>query len=221
MADTLAALKTLTAKARGQVDRNRRRAETLLATIERAKRRIAQGFYQVGTALNALAEPRHYGALGYASITALLADRKVLPRTTAFELMAIARSFTREQALALGSAKAVALVRYVEATPAEDVARVLVDSDAKIGNRPLSKLSVRDVLAATTALRTRARRRSADPAERAARKAARDMQTTLRKTVSRALTTELQRKDGRWWVRIEVPVEAIGKIGSPTKDGAA
>jgi hypothetical protein len=63
----------------------------------------------------------------------------------------------REQAIALGSEKAYALVAYAAATPAPDVPKDLVAKDARVGGRPLSKASRRDIEAATREVRARER----------------------------------------------------------------
>ena len=201
-----ASLEALTARARKEAERNRRRAEKLVAQIERAKHRIAESFYEIGTALVSLSEPRHYGALGYRSFTALLADRRFLSKATALSLMAVARSFRRSQALALGHAKAFALTRYVDATPVADVAHLLAEADAPIGGKPLSALSVRDLSRATASLRARRRR---TPEERAAQRTAREAQTALRHRGATGLEVTPTRRDGAWWVRIELPLTSV------------
>ena len=55
--------------------------------------------------------------------------------------------------MALGPEKSFALTRYAHASPPGKTVRNLLESGVKIGGKPLESVSVRDIQAATRALR--------------------------------------------------------------------
>lgn len=100
-------------------------ARALVADITEKKRQISDAFYDIGVALEKLATPRLYAALGYASFEALAKHELELSRTVAYRLMAIPAQLTRKRALALGQTKALALIELAAATPESDTAEEL------------------------------------------------------------------------------------------------
>lgn len=212
MADVVEGLRELRKLAKANLSRLRRRAETLIAEIERRKARVSREFYEIGIALLELSQARVYGSVGYESFGQLVEDRRLFVRSHAYRLVAVARAFTRDQALALGAEKAYALTRYVAATPADELASALVDADAAIDGKRVSAISVRQLEAAARAVRAAGQKGRSDPEERAARAAARTAQAALRRRGGRQVQATAVRGDGGWIVRIEVPVDAVARV---------
>jgi len=212
MADGVKALRALRKQAAVASARLRRRGEALIAEVLRRKARVNREFYEIGIALGELAEARIYVALGYGSFAELLDDRRLFVRMVAHRFVAVAKAFTRAQALALGAEKAYALTRYCAATPADELASALVDADATIDGKRVSVISVRELRAASRAVRADGGGRARDPEERAARAAARGAQADLRRRGARGARTSVVRHEGEWTVRIEVPVAELGRV---------
>jgi len=163
-------VKSATAKERKQLARDRERGEDLLALIERRKSVIVESFYDLGVALRELLRRELYRALGHPSFKALLEERRVMSEAQAYKLIALVEHLPREEALRLGQEKAAALVAYAEATPEPDRPAELARTDAPIGGKPLSKVSVRDLKAAAVASRAKRPARTATPAARERRR---------------------------------------------------
>jgi hypothetical protein len=183
------------------VERNKSRAEALLALIARRKQRMVEDFYDVGEALKELLDQQLFAALGFASFEAMLAANDVMGLTQAKRLIALVASVPRDHALALGQEKAYELVAYTAATPELDTPAELAKADARIGGKPLSKASVRELRAATQSVR--AKQRAAKPkskAEREAERAARE---------ARAKVAALMKKAGVARPAIDVTKNAI------------
>jgi hypothetical protein len=210
--DGLKALRSLRKQAAVATARLRRRGEELIAEVLRRKARVSREFYEIGMALGELAQARMYVALGYGSFGELLDDRSLFQRMHAHRLVAVARAFTRDQALGLGAEKAYALTRYVAATPADELASALVDADAAIDGKRVSVISVRELAAAARAIRAEGRGGQRDPEERAARAAARAAQARFRRQGARGAVASAVRHEGAWVVRIDVPVAHVGRI---------
>lgn len=151
-------------------ERKKARATELLALIGRRKERMLEDFYDVGEALRELLEQKLYAALGHASFEAMLSEHDVMGARQARKLIALVSEIPRAQALALGQEKAYALVAYTAATPEPDAAAELAKKDAKIGKKPISQASVRDLQDAAKAVH--AKRRAAAPKSPAAKAAA-------------------------------------------------
>jgi len=126
-----------------------------LALIRRRMAAITEAFFDIGAALRTLAQARIYTAMGYRSFEDLLTKEQLMSRAHAADLIRISERYTRETAIKLGQAKALALVQYVDATPAEDVAETLARADTAIGGKAVSKASATDVARAARAIRTR------------------------------------------------------------------
>lgn len=212
MAGTLDALRELRRLAKANAKKLRRRGEELIAEIERRKPRIAREFHEIGRALQELAQPRIYLSMGYKSLGELLDGRRLMGRSSAYRLMAVAQAFTKAQALRLGAEKAYALTRYVAATPADDLASALVDADATIDGKKVSAISLRELEAAARAVRKPARSPKSDPEERAAHTAARTAQAGVRRMGVRSARAKAVRDGDEWVVCIEVPVEAVERL---------
>lgn len=147
MAHTVA----LTADAKKQLAANKKRGTALLALIDRRKTRISEDFYDIGEALKEILDNKLYSALGFDSFEQMLDARKVMGSSQAFKLIRLVEGIPRDEALRLGREKAYALVTYTAATPEDDVPAALVRRNAKVGGKPLSQVSSRELLDATKA----------------------------------------------------------------------
>lgn len=198
------ASKALVVAKRG--DAGRKRALDLFAYIQRRKARVVEDFFDIGQALHELQEKKLYAVLGYDNMRAMVEAEDLVSMTQATKLIAIARAYPREEALALGLERAYLLIRYAEVTPEVDSPRVLVETNAKIGRRPIRELPVSALKEATRAAQQRAKKAD-DPEERAARKAARELQARLRRRGAEHASVVAFRRGGAWELRVEIAVE--------------
>lgn len=188
--------------------KGREYAEWLVQSVVQRRRRVAEQFYGMGVELRKLSEPRMYQALGFASFGELLEGRKIINRMTALRLISVVEAFPERLAIELGLEKAYALVRYAEATPAPDIARVLAERNVVVGAKRVSDVTVREIVAETKRIRGGGvARDSRDPAAREARGAARALQAALRKVGGKGVVARGAWEDGTWKVRIEMSAE--------------
>jgi hypothetical protein len=168
---TARAVGTLASKARAasakQAEAKRRRAEALLALVQRRKQHITEDFYDIGEALRELLRKKLYEPLGFASFDDLVRAHDLMSVEQARKLVALVEHMPREEALRLGQEKAYALVAYTLATPEPDVPADLVRADVKLGDKPLSEASVRDIKAAAAEARKKQPKKPLGEAERA------------------------------------------------------
>lgn len=129
------------------------RFEALLEEAATLQRKIATDFWQLGRVLLRLRDERAHVALGYDRFDAMVAERLGIATTTAFKLVAVAERLPRVEAARLGQEKAYALLAYAEAAPAEASPADLAREDAVIAGKPLSQVTVREIVAATAAAR--------------------------------------------------------------------
>jgi len=148
--------KTASAQAQAKRQRDARRAEALIALVERRKQRITEDFYDIGEALREILRKTLYAALGYATFEELLRARKLMSLAQAKKLIRLVDGIPRQEALALGQEKAYALVAYTAATPEADVPAELVRASAAIAGKPIQKASKREIQEATAKLRSKA-----------------------------------------------------------------
>ncbi len=168
-----------------QAEAKRRRAEALLALVQRRKQRITEDFYDIGEALRELLRKELYKALGFASFDELVETHELMGREQARKLITLVEHVPREEALKLGQEKAYALVAYTVATPEADVPAELARTDAKIGGKPLSKASVRDIQAAAAEVRKKSPKKAPSDAERARVRRERELVATARSVLKR------------------------------------
>lgn len=76
---------------------------------------------------------------------------------------------------------------------------------------------LREIAAETRKLKARVRKEGRDPAEREARRVARQAQAALRKTASRGILATAIRGKGGWRVRLEVPLDDVPAIIGRTR----
>jgi hypothetical protein len=149
--DLATRLDAILAGARAGRAEDARRAEALIATIERKRRDIARSFYDVARCLDALRRDDLHLALEYASFDAMLRARNLFSPTQARKLVAIARSLPREVALRLGSERASAVVAYAAAVGA-DPAKLLAEGH-RVGEVALDEATPRVLREAARAAR--------------------------------------------------------------------
>ena len=164
--------------------RNLARLAELVALIRRRMTDVVESFYDMGEALREVVEHKLYAAAGHASFKAFLAAERLLSARQAAKLIAVVRKVPREQALALGQERAYALVAYTDATPDDDSAAGLLAADARVGEKPVTRASVREIQAATRAVNA-SERAKRPPTE--ARRAKEKADAALVKTVKAAL----------------------------------
>lgn len=122
---------------------------TTRRAISRIKKRLRSAdaeYYAVGKELASLDRPAVLSAYGVPNFEAFVA-RHVMPAATAHRYMAVAREYPEVLALRLGIEKAFHLVQYVRVAKLRRSAKVIAQSDAKIGSPPraLSTLSATDI----------------------------------------------------------------------------
>jgi len=206
-------LGTLVAELRPVVAKNKLRAERLIRDIQNRNSRVAADSYQIGIALKALTQHTLYGAVGYQSFRELVQDRSLMHPTTAYKMIAVVDHYPKAQAVELGFGKAYALTRFVEATPALDLASRLFADDPKIGKKRLSAMSIRDLQAATARVRRASTRRDVDPDAKAARAEARRLQRVLRTAGARSAKVRAIRREGEWHLKTVMRVEDGARFG--------
>lgn len=188
------------------------RAEELLEEIARRKQRIAEEFYDIGEALRDLQKKKLYSALGYASFAALLEARNVMSLSQAHKLIRIVTTLPRAKALAIGSEKAAILSGYADATPEPDTPEWLLDEGTLPDGKPVAEASTRELAAAAKKVRAKIAKKTVSPEESAARSGAKTAQAALRKRGAKQATVEAVRRGGKWWLRVELPVESAGLL---------
>jgi hypothetical protein len=153
---------------RAALARQRARLGELVALIRRRLTEVVEGFYDLGEALREILDKKLYAAIGHKSLEAFLEAEGLMSIRQASKLIAVVRGVPREQALALGQERAYALLAYTHATPEEDSPAALLAEAATVGGKPVAEASLRELQAATRAVRERTRvERPPSPAQRA------------------------------------------------------
>ncbi len=99
-----------------------REAHGHLALIARRKKEITEAFYEIGEALAQLRKREMVAALGRKTFAEVCEKDAGISAATGQQLVAVVTSMTREQALSMGSKKAMAMVALAQATPEDDTA---------------------------------------------------------------------------------------------------
>ncbi len=207
----LKSITKITKAATAAIAVNQRVGADALALIRRRVALISEAFFDIGVALLTLAQQRVYTAMGHKSFEQLLVAEKLMSRTTATDLMRIAERFTRQTAVELGQSKALALLQYVEATPADDVAESLARGDAAVAGKPLSKASAAELQRAARAIRLRRKPTTKQsPEERSARAAGRALQRVL--GGKRKAVVDVRKRDGQWRLVVDLTVELAARL---------
>jgi hypothetical protein len=151
------------ATAAADAKRNRLHAEAceLLALIKRRKQEIGDAFYDIGEALARLGQKDMIGVLGRTSFAEVCEKDAGVSASTGRRLVEVFTSMTRDQAIAMGSKKAMAMVALAAATPEADTASGLYrkKSVALPGGRKIAprSASANEIEEAATTLRHRRR----------------------------------------------------------------
>jgi hypothetical protein len=114
--------KRATAAATSKRSRLYHEAHELLSLIARRKKEITEAFYDIGAALMRLKDRDLISALGRKTFAEVCAEDAGISLSVGERLVAIASSLTREQALAMGQKKAMAMITLAAATPEADTA---------------------------------------------------------------------------------------------------
>ncbi|MFO0593422.1 MAG: hypothetical protein U0441_38125 [Polyangiaceae bacterium] len=202
----------LTAAAHKLSAADKAKAESLLAEIARRKDRIAEDFYELGLALRELFKKELFRALGYKSFDAMLTSRDVVSPTTARRLIQLVSSMSRDEAIAYGQEKALALLDYAKATPEIDTPKTLMETGKLPDGKPVHKASVRDLKAAAKHVRTSTGKARVDPASKEASSHAKALQTWLHSHGARGSNVTAVRSKGTYVLRVEMSLAASGKL---------
>ena len=145
---------TLSAQKRGRLLRE---ARSLLALIRRRRGEIAGSFYDIGVALTRLKDRGMIAALDCRSFAEVCESKAGISATVGTQLVELASRMTREQALAMGQSKALAMIALAEATPETDTAVQLFNgarSDLpRVRKARPRKASVREITRAARRIR--------------------------------------------------------------------
>jgi hypothetical protein len=191
-----------------------RKAESLIALIERRKERIAEDYWDIGAALLELQKKKLYAAIGYRSMEQLVVMRKIVSWTMCKQLVEIAGSMDRDDAVAIGSSeKAYYLARYVDRTPAIDTVKAFVASGVPINRRtrPINEVSAADLRAATKRVRAKTAPLAADKELADAQREAKRAEAKAKK---RGVPIEIEvfRRDGELLFRAEGALTELTKL---------
>lgn len=191
----------------------KKRLEALLETIVRRKARIVEDFYDIGVALKEILDKKLYLQGGHASFGDLIDERKVMGKSQAFKLVAIARSVSREKAIEVGSEKAYELVRLTEETAEPDTVEDVLSSGVR-GPKDkrrvdVTKLSSRDIAKKRQEI-AKAKSKPSDD-ELAAVRAVRAAQADLRKSGLKA-SVVTKREGGEWIAVVSLPLDRLASL---------
>ncbi len=175
------------------------RLDELVALIRRRMTEIVEAFYDIGEALREIVDKKLYGVGGDGSLKEFLEKRGLMSLAQANRLIAIVRKVPRAQALTLGQTKAYALVSYTAATPEPDSPKGLLEADATVGDKPVSKASARDIDRAAEAARAK---RPKTPAAKAKQKETAALEKGLRAVLLAAGIARPEVKVGDEWVTV-------------------
>jgi hypothetical protein len=154
-------------------------ARAVIAEIRRKQAQIADAFYDIGELLVRLKKPAAIRVLGRASFGEVCEKDLSMSTTRADWLVAVAQRVRRDDALAWGQDKTMALLELSNATTASDTPSMLEAEKLRApgGKRfDLARASAAEIRRFAKALRTRrgkgsTRGRTTTPAERAIAKA--------------------------------------------------
>jgi hypothetical protein len=129
-------------------------AKELIALVRRRKDDIADAFYDIGEALAKLKSREMIVALGLRSFAEVCETKLSMSASFAEQLIDVARSMSRQEAIAMGQSRAIALVGVAQATPQGDTpgeifraGRIALPGRASVDVR---KASVREITRAAT-----------------------------------------------------------------------
>jgi hypothetical protein len=149
------------------------RSEAIRLTdgIRRDLHTVAGAFFEIGLGLRRIKDERLYLAMSYGPGTEYIAGEISVATSQAFEILRVVRSYSRTDATRIGLSRANALLTYCKAASVDKDPGEFVHDDELVGDKPFSAASLRDIEAATKAVRRqkRAKRGAGAAAQRAAR----------------------------------------------------
>ncbi|MBN2498986.1 MAG: DUF3102 domain-containing protein [Deltaproteobacteria bacterium] len=138
--------------------------------ILQLKKQIARGFWEIGRSLVEIDDQKLYRTAGYQSFSAYLREEVAFSRSTAYELMKIARNFSEQTALQYGQEKLLGAIALAKATPEDerpvDVTRYDVEvrePDGTLQLKPFSEASSNEIRTAADRIRRRQQIRRVSP----------------------------------------------------------
>jgi hypothetical protein len=171
-----------------QLELDRRHAcVTLLREIREQLAGIAESFWEIGDRLRRIRDGRLFAALGYDHFEPFLQGEVPAIANQAEKMIAVCRTFVKQDTVGIGLEKARALITYCRVKRDGVDAGELVRANATIGETTVQAASVRDVRRAIAAVRAeRAAKRGRSPQERRAVREQRAMVATLRSVLTGA-----------------------------------
>jgi|GEM_PF-6608647 hypothetical protein len=198
------------ASARAKASRARE-ARGLIESIARRITAAEEAFYEIGAALVRLRDPAMFGALGFGSFEEALGSIPKLSREVAYRCLRIATHYDERTALALSQSKAIALLTYVEASPAPDDAQSLAEADAQIDGVPISEQTVEGLVRAAAAVRPGEHRRAREGEVEVQRDAG-ALEKRLRTALRLPVEVRAVRRKGAWRLLVDLPAEAAPRL---------
>lgn len=213
---TPAAVRQVAASAAASAAALARRAEALVAAIERQKGTIGAGFYEIGRALAQLVDEKLHVPLGYASFAALVEERKLMSRAFAWQLIAIYRAIPKETVQQLGPQKAFEWLRLLRAEAGPNAGDDEVQERAA-GEPVVAGLSVAEMTVAQLAeLRRKFQERQdaarRDPGAAEARRTARALGQHLQRIGAEEAEVSSRYVRGTWQIRVVLDVPSAQAI---------
>jgi len=138
----------------------RRELERETKKILRLKGEVARSFWDLGDSLCRVQDKKLYQAKGYQTFEEYLEKGVKIGRTNAYQLMKLARNFSREIAIKYGKEKLLCAIDYAKATPEPDlpldVTRYTIPAKNRAGKaieKTFKQASVRDIKRAAALLK--------------------------------------------------------------------
>lgn len=207
------ALDQLGLRALRNVAKNKKLAHNLVLDIRKRSERMAEDAHAIGTSLKQLSSPAMYQALGAKSFAELLKREKLMSKSQAYKLIAVAETYTKADLKKLDFEKAYALISYVEATPKDDLAVELFRANARIANSYISNMTAKSIEAAAKRVRrATGQNRGQSAPEKLARTTARKLQARLRKQDFKNARAVAVREGAVWRVQVTVDTADAGEL---------
>jgi hypothetical protein len=144
----------------------------------------------------------------------MLEARDLVGRTQAFKFMRVARHFAPHVARELGVEKSDALVKYSEATAAQETPEALLEAGIEIDGevRSVGELSAREIL--REAHKTRQNRKNArrDPARKSALLLARAAEKALSELLGERVRAKPREGSAGWQITLTLSVAGVEEL---------
>lgn len=181
---------------------HRRAAIALIAEVRRDLEGVARLFYAMGERLRRILDEELYRVVGYETFAECVASEFSVALRQVSKMIGIARTYVKSDAERAGVERAYALIGYCEALGDGTEPGQIVREDRLVGELPFSASSVRDIVAATRALKATRRR---DPRKVAAAREAKALGQEVRSALHAAGFARASVKVSGKTVRIEFP----------------